>query len=137
MPERTCVGCGAVQGKRDLVRIVRTPDGAILLDPTGKRNGRGAYVHRELACLERARGRLARALRVTPEAVAGGWSDLQQAFVALLQAPPARRGPVVHRAPVPLPPHLIARGMRGPTRTPSRRGRPAGPGEANGVGQGS
>jgi len=65
IPQRTCVGCGQVQGKRELARIVRTPEGRVELDPTGKRNGRGAYVHQSRACWEAALagGRLAHALK--------------------------------------------------------------------------
>jgi predicted RNA-binding protein YlxR (DUF448 family) len=130
VPQRTCVGCGEVQGKRDLVRIVRAPDGTVAVDPTGKRNGRGAYVHRELSCFERAAaGRLLRALRV-PEAV-DQLPRLREEFEALLRAP-APRKPQVHRAPVPLPEHLIARNRRGPTRTPPRRSRAGQGGQAAG-----
>lgn len=65
VPQRTCIGCQEVAGKRTLLRIVRTPEGIVELDTTGKRSGRGAYVHLEKACLEKAlKGqRLARALR--------------------------------------------------------------------------
>lgn len=69
VPQRTCVGCGATAAKRSLVRIVRTPSGEVLVDPTGKKNGRGAYVC-DAACLEKAlAGRLAHALEreVAPE----------------------------------------------------------------------
>ncbi len=118
-PQRTCVGCGEVQGKRELVRIVRTPDGQLALDPSGKRNGRGAYVHRDPACFERAcRGRLLRALRA--EGNSAELPALGAAFAELLAVPAAHR-PTVHRAAVPLPEHLIARNRRGPTRTPQRR----------------
>ncbi len=66
IPQRTCVGCGQVQGKREMVRVVRTPEGRVEIDPTGKRNGRGAYVHRARTCWDAALGggRLARALKV-------------------------------------------------------------------------
>ena len=46
VPERRCVGCGASFPKRDLVRVVRTPEGDVKLDVTGKAAGRGAYVCR-------------------------------------------------------------------------------------------
>ncbi len=136
VPQRTCVGCGEVQGKRELVRIVRTGDGTVALDPTGKRNGRGAYVHREMACFDRAcAGRLLKALRAPQAAPQLG--PLKEAFEALLHTPVPRK-PQVHRAEVPLPEHLIARNRRGPTRTPSRRGstpKPPGPGsDAPGTG---
>ena len=131
VPQRTCVGCGDVEGKRALVRIVRAGDGTVAVDPTGKRNGRGAYVHRELACFDRAcGGRLLKALRA-PEA-APQLGALKEAFEALLHAPVPRK-PQVHRAEVPLPEHLIARNRRGPTRTPSRRGlSPEAPGRDEG-----
>ncbi len=123
-PQRTCVGCGEIGGKRELVRVVRTPDG-VVVDPTGKRNGRGAYLHRDAACFQRAiGGRLARSLGVEmgPEAKAA----LQEAFGAILLAPVPRK-PMVHRAPVPLPPELIARDRRGAPRTQRARRAEAGP----------
>jgi len=65
IPQRTCVGCREVQGKRQLVRIVRTPDGRVEIDPTGKRAGRGAYLHERRTCWNQAlRGRLSHALKV-------------------------------------------------------------------------
>ncbi|HKZ84503.1 MAG TPA: YlxR family protein [Anaerolineae bacterium] len=65
IPQRTCVGCGEVQGKRQLMRVVRTPDGRVHVDPTGKANGRGAYVHERRACWEKAlHGRLGHALKI-------------------------------------------------------------------------
>jgi predicted RNA-binding protein YlxR (DUF448 family) len=67
IPQRTCVGCGQVQGKREMVRVVRTPQGKVEIDPTGKSNGRGAYIHRVRACWDAAlgTGRLAHALKAT------------------------------------------------------------------------
>lgn len=50
-PQRTCVGCRVVKSKRELVRIVRTPAGEVVLDATGKLAGRGAYVCRQKTCL--------------------------------------------------------------------------------------
>jgi len=69
IPQRTCVGCRQVQGKRQLVRVVRTTDGHIRIDPTGKQAGRGAYVHAQAACWQAALagGRLAHALKATLE----------------------------------------------------------------------
>ena len=54
VPQRTCVACRTVEGKRGLVRIVRTPEGSVEVDPTGKRNGRGAYLHNSRACWDTA-----------------------------------------------------------------------------------
>ncbi len=64
IPQRTCVGCRTVNAKRTLIRIVRTPEG-IRVDPTGKMNGRGAYLHNLRSCWERGlKGSLAHALIV-------------------------------------------------------------------------
>lgn len=54
VPQRQCVGCREMKPKQELIRVVRGPDGAISLDPTGKKPGRGAYVCREGDCLRRA-----------------------------------------------------------------------------------
>ncbi len=54
MPQRSCIGCRAVKDKKDLVRIVHTPEGEYHVDPGGKAAGRGAYVCRDAACLEKA-----------------------------------------------------------------------------------
>lgn len=67
VPTRTCVHCRASKDKRELMRVVRTPEGEIRLDPTGKLNGRGAYICHDESCIAGATGRggLARALGVT------------------------------------------------------------------------
>lgn len=63
IPQRTCVGCRQVMAKRALIRIVRTPQG-VQIDPTGKLAGRGAYVHEDRQCWERAlKGALVHALK--------------------------------------------------------------------------
>ena len=54
IPMRMCVGCREMKDKRELIRVVRSPDGAVSLDPTGKKSGRGAYVCRKPECLARA-----------------------------------------------------------------------------------
>ena len=54
IPMRMCVGCREMKEKRELIRIVRTPEGETLIDPTGKKSGRGAYVCRSPECLKRA-----------------------------------------------------------------------------------
>lgn len=65
-PLRTCVGCGETADKRELVRVVRTTEGDVDVDLSGKVNGRGAYVHPGLGCFDGAvrRKRLASALHV-------------------------------------------------------------------------
>ena len=55
VPMRRCVGCGASYPKKELLRVVRTPEGDVVLDATGKRNGRGAYVCRSSECFRTAR----------------------------------------------------------------------------------
>lgn len=72
IPLRKCVGCQEMKEKRALVRIVLTPDGEVVFDPTGKQNGRGAYVCQNVECLQLARKKkaLERALKTTiPDAV--------------------------------------------------------------------
>lgn len=54
VPLRMCLGCQEMKPKRELIRVVRSPEGEICLDHTGKRNGRGAYVCKQVACLEKA-----------------------------------------------------------------------------------
>lgn len=53
VPQRTCVACRQKTDKRRLTRIVRTPDAGVVVDLTGKRNGRGAYVCDQPACWDR------------------------------------------------------------------------------------
>lgn len=54
IPQRKCVGCQTIRGKKELIRIVRTPTGEILIDPTGKKPGRGAYLCPDEQCLVKA-----------------------------------------------------------------------------------
>lgn len=54
IPMRMCTGCGEMKPKRELVRVVRSPEGEISLDLTGKKSGRGAYVCRSAECLKKA-----------------------------------------------------------------------------------
>lgn len=55
IPQRQCVGCREMKDKKALLRVVRTPEGEILLDGRGKASGRGAYVCPNVACLKKAR----------------------------------------------------------------------------------
>lgn len=66
VPLRKCTGCGEMKPKKDLVRVVKSPEGEISLDLTGRKPGRGAYVCRSAACLQAARKarRLERGLRL-------------------------------------------------------------------------
>lgn len=67
LPQRICIGCRQNREKRQMIRIVRTPEGQVIIDPTGKLSGRGAYICKDsLDCLEAALkgGQLERALNV-------------------------------------------------------------------------
>ena len=70
-PQRTCIGCQRVSTKRELVRIVRKPNGEVVVDPTGKVAGRGAYLCKDKRCwraaLEHKRFDRALKLALTPE----------------------------------------------------------------------
>ena len=67
IPMRMCVGCREMKPKRELIRVVRSPEGEVSIDPVGKKPGRGAYVCRQQACLSRAirQKQLERQLEVT------------------------------------------------------------------------
>lgn len=54
VPQRQCIACREHDAKRSYVRLVRTPEGTVEVDPTGKRNGRGAYMCRRRSCWQRA-----------------------------------------------------------------------------------
>ncbi len=64
IPMRQCLGCNQHKPKRELVRVVRSPEEEVSLDATGKKSGRGAYICRDLSCLRKVRksGRLAKNL---------------------------------------------------------------------------
>ena len=55
IPQRQCVGCRTMKDKKELIRIVKTPEGQIVADATGKKSGRGAYICPNPECLRRAR----------------------------------------------------------------------------------
>ncbi|MBQ9765130.1 MAG: YlxR family protein [Lachnospiraceae bacterium] len=54
VPQRQCNGCGETKNKRDLIRVLKTNENEILIDATGKKNGRGAYICPSLDCLKKA-----------------------------------------------------------------------------------
>jgi len=54
IPQRVCLGCGETKNKRDLIRVVKSPEGEISLDLTGKKSGRGAYICNNPECLQKA-----------------------------------------------------------------------------------
>ena len=71
IPMRQCLGCNEHKPKAQLIRVVRSPEGEISLDLTGKKSGRGAYICRDLKCLKKVRksGRVAHnlACEISPE----------------------------------------------------------------------
>jgi predicted RNA-binding protein YlxR (DUF448 family) len=85
IPMRTCVSCRTSKPKRELLRVVRTPDGHVQLDATGKKAGRGAYLCAKLSCWENAlkRKRLEGEFEVTISAEDRAALD---AFIATLPA---------------------------------------------------
>ena len=54
-PMRMCLGCGEMRPKKELIRVVKSPEGEISLDFKGKASGRGAYICRSTECLDKAR----------------------------------------------------------------------------------
>ncbi len=66
-PQRTCIACRKTKDKRQLIRVVRTPEKKVIIDPTGKANGRGAYLCQNTDCWDKGlqTGRIVQALKVT------------------------------------------------------------------------
>ena len=54
IPLRQCIGCGEMKSKKEMIRVLRTAEGEILIDATGRKNGRGAYLCPSCACLKKA-----------------------------------------------------------------------------------
>lgn len=92
VPQRMCIICRDHDAKRGLHRIVRSPEGTVTLDPSGRRNGRGAYLCHKTACWEKAlgSGALARALNI--EIDTETLDVLRQHAATLLSEPPAAVG---------------------------------------------
>ena len=55
IPMRQCVGCGSMKSKKEMMRVLKTAEEGIILDTTGKKNGRGAYLCVDMECLKTAR----------------------------------------------------------------------------------
>lgn len=85
-PERTCLGCREKAPKRALLRMVRSSEGTVLVDPRGAAAGRGAYLHRTSSCVALAitRGALGRALRTSlrPDEAARLGADIERNIFA-------------------------------------------------------
>lgn len=54
IPQRQCIGCGEMKNKKEMIRILKTPEGEFTLDATGRKNGRGAYLCPSMECLKKA-----------------------------------------------------------------------------------
>ncbi len=80
VPLRQCVGCLEIKGKKEMMRVLRTAEGDIVLDMTGKKNGRGAYLCMKGECLKKARKNkgLERSLKISiPDEV---YENLEKEF---------------------------------------------------------
>ncbi len=85
IPTRQCVGCGEMRSKKELLRVIRTGEDEILLDVTGKKNGRGAYLCPGRECLEKAlKGKgLERSLKISiPEEIIENLTKEMEAIAA-------------------------------------------------------
>jgi len=85
IPMRKCVGCNEKKSKKELIRVLRTPEGQITIDATGRKNGRGAYICPNSECLKKAirnKG-IARSLDVSiPQEI---YDELQKEMSAIEQ----------------------------------------------------
>ncbi|WP_206762718.1 RNase P modulator RnpM [Mobilitalea sibirica] len=54
LPLRMCTGCGEMKSKKEMIRVLKTPEDEIVIDSTGKKNGRGAYICCSVSCLQKA-----------------------------------------------------------------------------------
>lgn len=54
VPQRQCIGCGEMKSKKEMIRILKTPEGEFTVDATGRKNGRGAYICPCMDCLKKA-----------------------------------------------------------------------------------
>lgn len=54
IPQRQCTGCGEMKNKKEMIRVIKTPEDIIMLDATGKKNGRGAYLCKSEECFAKA-----------------------------------------------------------------------------------
>lgn len=89
-PMRRCVGCMESKPKRTLLRIVATPDGEVVLDATGKRNGRGAYVCPDPSCVALADKKRAFPRSLNVDVPSDRLKDIQREILELLPEIEAR-----------------------------------------------
>jgi uncharacterized protein len=86
VPLRKCVACQQMMPKKELIRIVRTPDGAILVDLTGKKAGRGAYLCGKVSCFKLAKKSKALDRALKQPVGAEIYDQLEQDFIAVEDA---------------------------------------------------
>lgn len=82
IPQRQCVGCGEMKDKKSMMRVIKSAEGEVMLDMTGRRNGRGAYLCQSAACLQKARKNrgLEKSLRINiPEEI---YENLEKEYEA-------------------------------------------------------
>lgn len=84
-PTRTCIACGKSADKRELLRVVRTPDGRIALDESGKMPGRGAYLCADMACFEKAAKNHLLEARLRTKVSAEDYGQLRDKFSDFVQ----------------------------------------------------
>ncbi|MGA9289991.1 MAG: YlxR family protein [Anaerobacillus sp.] len=78
IPMRKCVACQEMKPKKELVRVVRSPEGVISIDQTGKKNGRGAYLCNSADCFALAKKRNSLAAHLKSEVTEDIYSDLEE-----------------------------------------------------------
>jgi len=95
IPERMCVACRGMKAKKELLRLVRTPEGQLIIDVSGKKSGRGAYICREESCINKARKSRAieRVLSIKVEEAL--WQELQLIFTQERSGVPAQFEPLL------------------------------------------
>ncbi len=79
-PMRMCTGCHEMKPKRELIRVVKTPEGEIKLDFTGKLNGRGAYICKNAECLKKAQKQNSLSRAFATAVTAEVYADLEKAM---------------------------------------------------------
>lgn len=82
-PTRTCIACGKSADKRDLLRVVRTPEGLVRLDEGGRAPGRGAYLCKDAACFEKAASKHLLEARLRAKVTSEDYEKLREAFCDL------------------------------------------------------
>jgi len=99
VPLRSCIACRRKAPKRDLIRVVRAPEGTLEIDPRGKRQGRGAYLCRKWECCETALqpGRLSQALKHTVNAAEV--EALRASVLLLIEESPVESEPALPSGP--------------------------------------